>query len=136
MLLLTKSHKILSNIVLIFELFFSNFKLLGKKKIHKIRRSVSLQNKPRTNLFSIPSTLILGNGHWDLETRASRQITSQYLQIWSISGSLVLMQIFNYLILNHRSAKKVKQPPQQVLSEVTLKYILYSRAVTRDLLNM
>lgn len=88
---------------------FPNLKLLGKKKIQKIRRSVSLQNKPRTNPFSICSTITLGNGYWDLEMRASSQITSQHLQILSTSRSLVLMQIFNYLILNSGSAKKAKQ---------------------------
>lgn len=122
MLWLAKSRKIrdtkqiLSNTVHLFEknCCFLQPQSTGNKK--KIQRSVSLQNKARTNLLSTPISITESIG----SLKAAPVISSA-------SSSLASMQIFNYIILD-TVLPRSQSSPQQVLPKLILKYTLWGKA--------
>lgn len=119
---LAKSHKIrdtkqiLSNTVHLFEknCCFLQPQFTGNKK--KIQKSVSLQNKARTNLLSTPISI----------TESIRSLKAAPV-ISLVSSSLPPMQIFNYIILD-TVLPRSQSSPQQVLPKLILKYTLWGKA--------
>lgn len=86
----------------------------GNKK--KIQKSVSLQNKARTNLLSAPISI----------TEGIRSLKAAPV-ISLVSSSLPPMQIFNYIILD-TVLPRSQSSPQQVLPKLILKYTLWGKA--------